>query len=86
LLKGSSRSGKIFSLAFNQEMAAEFNLDAESLEGYLFPSTYYIHRGMEEKAIIMRWCPFWKVMTPELQEEIRQKSFTIHEIVTRLPH
>lgn len=74
---------KFLALAFNQEMAAEFNLDAESLEGYLFPSTYYIHRGMEEKAIIHEMvAQFWKVMTPELQEEIRQKSFTIHEIVT----
>jgi UPF0755 protein len=25
---------------------------------------------------------FWQVMTPDLQEEIRRKGFTIHEIVT----
>jgi len=49
----------------------------------LFPNTYYIHRGMEEKAIVQEMVnEFWQVVTPDLQEEIRQKGFTVHEIVT----
>ena len=74
---------KFLELAFNAEVAAEFDIEAESLEGYLFPDTYYIHRGMREKAIIQEMVDeFWQVMTPDLQQEITQKGFTIHEIVT----
>ena len=59
------------------------NIDARSLEGYLFPNTYYIHRGMQEREIIRKMVgEFWKIMTPELQQEIKQKKFSIHEIIT----
>lgn len=74
---------EFLALAFNAELAAEFNIEAESLEGYLFPDTYYIHRGMGAKTIIQEMVEeFWQVMTPDLQQEITQKGFTIHEIVT----
>ncbi|GAK56810.1 aminodeoxychorismate lyase [Candidatus Vecturithrix granuli] len=74
---------KFLAIVFNPDTAAEFKLEAPNLEGYLFPNTYYIHRGMEEKAIIQEMVnEFWQVMTPDLQEEIRQKGFTVHEIMT----
>lgn len=70
-------------LSSDKEFAAELKIDAETLEGYLFPNTYYIHRGMTEKEIIRKMVQeFWQVMTPDLQQEIQQKGFTIHEIVT----
>lgn len=81
--QGLVDKAKFLAIAFSAEAAAEFKIEAQSLEGYLFPNTYYIHRGMEEKTIIQEMVnEFWQVMTPELQEEIRQKGFTIHEIVT----
>jgi UPF0755 protein len=70
-------------LASDEEFAAELNITAKSLEGYLFPNTYYIPRGMQEREIIRKMvAEFWKIMTPELQQEIEQKNFSIHEIVT----
>ncbi len=70
-------------LVFNKEFAASLNVRADSLEGYLYPNTYYIHRGMDEKGILKKMVQeFWKVMTPELQQEIKQKGTSIHEIVT----
>lgn len=74
---------KFLAFVFSADTAAEFKVEAQSLEGYLFPNTYYIHRGMEEKAIVQEMVKeFWQVMTPDLQEEIRRKGFTVHEIVT----
>jgi UPF0755 protein len=70
-------------LAFDKQVASELNIEADNLEGYLFPNTYNIHRGMTEEELIREMVKeFWQVMTPDLQEEIRQKGFTIHEIVT----
>ncbi|MBD3307956.1 endolytic transglycosylase MltG [candidate division KSB3 bacterium] len=70
-------------LAFDSALAAELGIEAESLEGYLFPNTYYIHRGMTAEELIRTMIQeFWKVMTPDLQQEGAQKGFTVHEIVT----
>jgi UPF0755 protein len=70
-------------LAFDNQIASELHIEADNLEGYLFPNTYNIHRGMTEEEIIREMVEeFWQVMTPDVQEEIRQKGFTIHEIVT----
>jgi len=70
-------------LVFDQAFASELKLEADNLEGYLFPNTYYIHREMTAEEIIRKMVKeFWQVMPPDLQEEIRRKSFTIHEIVT----
>lgn len=69
-------------LVFDKQCALELKIEADNFEGYLFPNTYNIHRGMTEKEIIREMVEeFWQVMTPDLQEEIRQKGFTIHEIV-----
>lgn len=80
---GFAHQEKFIDLAFNKAFAAELKIDADNLEGYLFPNTYYIHRGMSEEEIIRNMVKeFRQVMTPDLQTEIKQKGFTIHEIVT----
>jgi UPF0755 protein len=74
---------KFLQLAFDKEFVSELNVEADNLEGYLFPNTYYIHRGMREKEIIRKMVQeFWQIMSPDLQREIKQKGFTIHKIVT----
>ena len=68
---------------FDKRVAAQYNVSAESLEGYLFPDTYYLNRGMTVEAIVRKMVQeFWEVMTPDAQQEIQQKGFTVHEIVT----
>jgi UPF0755 protein len=70
-------------LAWDKDFITELKVNADSLEGYLFPDTYYIHRGMTEKEILRKMVnEFWQVMTSDLQQEIQQKGFTVHEIVT----
>ncbi|PIE35057.1 aminodeoxychorismate lyase [candidate division KSB3 bacterium] len=70
-------------LVFDKSFAASLDVEADSLEGYLYPNTYYIHHGMDEKAILKKMVQeFWKIMTPEIRQEIEQKGATIHEIVT----
>lgn len=74
---------KFLQLAMQRETAARFQIDANTLEGYLFPETYSFPRNTSEEAIIQSMVnQFWQVMTPDLEQEIRQQGFTIHEIVT----
>lgn len=81
--QGFVEKEKFLSLAFNKEFAEGLKIEADKLEGYLYPNTYYIHRGMTEEAIIRKMVQeFWQVMSPDLQREIQQKGFTIHEVVT----
>lgn len=80
---GYAPKKEFLELAFNKELAAELKIEADNLEGYLFPNTYYIHRGMTTEEIIRKMVhEFWQVMTPDVQNEITQKGFTMHEIVT----
>ncbi len=68
---------------FDKQNAARFNITAESLEGYLFPSTYHITRETNAETFAQMMVEeFWKVITPDLKQEIAQKGMTVHEIVT----
>ncbi|MEK7846398.1 MAG: endolytic transglycosylase MltG, partial [Nitrospinota bacterium] len=41
--------GKIILLSFNKEFVKSLGIESDNLEGYIFPDTYYINRGMDEK-------------------------------------
>ena len=53
------------------------------LEGYLFPDTYQINRGVTiEEIVIMALNNFDQKLGPDLREEIEQERKTIFEIIT----
>ncbi len=54
-----------------------------SLEGYLFPDTYFVKRTATCQEIVKMFLEnFSKKLTPDLQEEIKKQKKTIFEIVT----
>lgn len=53
------------------------------LEGYLFPDTYQIPKGMSEKAIInMMLKRFAQEITPDYQAKAQAQGLTLHQAVT----
>ncbi len=53
------------------------------LEGYLFPDTYYIRRGMNEKEIVaMMLKRFETVFTKELRAKAKEAGMSLHEVAT----
>jgi UPF0755 protein len=74
---------KFLAEAENPELRASFNLQDKSIEGYLFPSTYYFAPGISERAILtMMVEQFRKVSRPLFEQIDESVNLTPHEILT----
>ncbi|MCX5850345.1 MAG: endolytic transglycosylase MltG [Deltaproteobacteria bacterium] len=72
-----------FELACDEEFLKSLNIKADSLEGYLFPDTYYLDRSMSTRQIVKAMVnQFWKKVTPEMIKRAGEKRFNIHQLVT----
>lgn len=60
-----------------------FPADAQNLEGYLFPDTYYFSQGATGQGIVLKMLDnFGRKLTPELRAQIVAQKKTVSEIVT----
>ncbi len=73
-----------FNKYFNStEILEQYKLDASSLEGYLYPDTYYLyHDSSPEEIIDILLSEFWKKFDENLQDRANQLGFSVHEVVT----
>ena len=69
--------------AESTEFTRSLGIRAKTLEGYLFPETYYFPKSADEKDVIREMVRrFQKVYTDEWKERTRKIGFKVHEIVT----
>lgn len=70
-------------LVRNKDFIQAFGIDGPSLEGYLFPETYFFakNQGLEEivSAMVSK---FFSVYTPEFENRARQLGMTMREVMT----
>ncbi|MBW2085013.1 MAG: endolytic transglycosylase MltG, partial [Deltaproteobacteria bacterium] len=79
---GLAGEDKLFSLFNNTEFIASLGLDVQSLEGYLFPETYYFTAGASASDIIRAMVDrFWEVWS-RYEAQAQTTGMTRHEIVT----
>lgn len=65
------------------EILEQYKVDASSLEGYLYPDTYYLyHDSSPEEIIDILLSEFWKKFDENLQDRANQLGFSVHEVVT----
>ena len=68
-----------------EELVKDFNLekpDNISLEGYIFPDSYYIDSTDNLESIILKTLNNWnKKITPQLREAIKKQEKTVFEIM-----
>jgi UPF0755 protein len=70
-------------LGRDPEFIHSLGIQAESLEGYLFPETYHFARGAKPKDVLRTMAEGVKqVWTAELQERAKQMNLTLHEVLT----
>jgi len=68
---------------YDSDLVHSFGINADSLEGYLFPDTYYFSRGIPvEKMISTMVNRFYSQFKPEWKKRAEEIGFSIHEIVT----
>lgn len=73
-----------FNKYFNStEILEQYKVNASSLEGYLYPDTYYLyHDSSPEQIIDILLSEFWKKFDENLQDRANQLGFSVHEVVT----
>jgi UPF0755 protein len=75
--KGFIQKERFLCLVKDKEFLGGLGIQAETAEGYLFPETYCVSKGMDESEII-------KVMVSELNKSLPENNsgFSIHQLLT----
>ena len=72
-----------FELAGDEDFLESLNIKADSIEGYLFPETYFFDRSMSTRQIMKIMVnQFWKEVTPEIIKRAGELGFNTHRFVT----
>jgi peptidoglycan lytic transglycosylase G len=83
---GWADSQSFLDLARDRKILAEYGIPADSLEGYLFPDTYYLSKGQQSTAEIIRMMVtrHFQVFDELLKNNTHspEMKLTHHEIVT----
>jgi len=81
--KGLAKRENFINLATDPNLAKELGIQAKTLEGYLFPDTYYFNKGLSEKVIIKTMVNrFYSLMKPEWKEQSHKLGLTFHQVIT----
>ncbi|MEN6490305.1 MAG: endolytic transglycosylase MltG [Smithella sp.] len=74
---------QFFELAEDKEFLRSVGINAASVEGYLFPETYYFDRSMSTRQIMRIMVnQFWKKVTPAMLDRAGKLGFSVQEYVT----
>ncbi len=72
-----------FELAEDKEFLESVGIRASSVEGYLFPETYYFDRSMSTRQIMRIMVnQFWKKVTPAMLDRAAQMGFSVQQYIT----
>jgi len=72
-----------FELAKDKNFLNSLGIQANSIEGYLFPDTYLFNRSMSTRQIMtIMVSQFWKKVTPDMAKKASEMGFTLHQLVT----
>ena len=74
---------EFMALSVDRSFLSSLSIEADSIEGYLYPDTYHFNRSMTTEKIIRTILEkFWKEVTPELREKAKEMGLTMNEWVT----
>lgn len=79
-------SAKFVSEASNDSLINELGIEAENLEGFLFPDTYNlslsVRGGMEKEIVRIMFNEFRKNITPAMYNDMKRKKLSLKEVIT----
>jgi UPF0755 protein len=72
-----------FQLAERKEFLSSLGIQGDSIEGYLFPDTYFFNRSMTTRQIMRIMVErFWSKISPEMINQAAEKGLNTHQFVT----
>ena len=81
--QGLGDSATFMALVFDPKIAKAYGITAKSLEGYLFPDTYFFPKGVTMQTIIHKMVSRFKTQfEPGWIERAKELNLSVHEIVT----
>ena len=81
--QGLGNEEEFMDLVTNARIAHDLGIEAQSLEGYLFPDTYYFPKQVGALTIVQKMVQqFKEQFKPEWQERARELNLSVHEVVT----
>lgn len=81
--RGLAERGEFIRLVHDRAFIRSLDLDAASLEGYLFPNTYRFPRREKVGDMIQTMVAgLWRTFTPELRARAREVNMTPHQVLT----
>lgn len=74
---------EFMALAADREFLASLGIEANHIEGYLFPQTYQLDRSMTTREVIRILVKqFWKSVTPQMIKRAKEMGLTLNEWLT----
>lgn len=81
--EGFGRKDRLTKLSYDPEFIASLKIDADSLEGYLFPETYVFTPGIDEASLLKMLVDFFNAqMSPQLLQTAKKRNLDRHQLVT----
>ena len=82
--RGSRPPADVIRIATSPHLAWSLGIETDSLEGYLFPDTYQVTKGMRVEEILGRMTQRFRdrVGTPEVVARARRRGLTLHQLIT----
>ncbi len=80
--KGILSSFSLLKVCNDKELCRRLNIEADSVEGYLFPDTYFLAKDMNPEQIIMLMVNrFYEVLPEDAETLAKARNMSLHEIV-----
>ena len=80
---GLARGEDVVRAAHDPQLLRTLGVDAPSLEGYLFPDTYYFVRGLTSEEMLTRMVQRLRAkLTPEREVRARSRGLSVHQLLT----
>lgn len=81
--EGLADEGRFIALSSDPEILTAHGIEGRTLEGYLFPDTYNLTKGVNEEEIIHKMLSrFHQAFGPEELQRARQLRMSVYQVVT----
>ena len=80
---GLARTDEVLRISEDQRFLRSLGVEAPSLEGYLFPDTYYFFKGLSVEEMLARMVHRFRTqVTDDLRRQAQSRGLTPHQLLT----